>query len=109
MGSAVMTRWMLLGALLALGCRRGPDPKYVTAPDGREMIVYRCRTMAQCYEVAGDLCPNGYRVLDAGSHYETNAAANALESYGAAVQQRPAVTYFEHVGEVAIRCRPNGV
>jgi|SRR5688572_4691021 len=109
MGSAVMIRWLLVGALALASCRRGPDPKYVTGPDGREMIVYRCRTMAQCYETAGELCPNGYRVIDAGAHYEPNAAANALETWGAGMQGRPAVTYFEHVGDVAIRCRPYGV
>lgn len=49
----------------------------VTGPDGRPALVLRCGVHDdRCYEKAGELCPNGYNILDQASGFAVVPTAN---------------------------------
>lgn len=57
---------MLVASLLG-GCGT-IDPKIMAGPNAKPAYSMQCsgmgRTLEACYEKAGELCPNGYSVLD---------------------------------------------
>jgi hypothetical protein len=70
-----MPRLTLLALLVAVACG-GPRYRRIVAPDGRDAGLLECKTVADCYDEAGDLCPQGYRVLDGEQHQEIASAPN---------------------------------
>lgn len=54
--------------LLVAGCAVPIKPEPFTGPSGRQAYTMACsgmgRTLAQCYQKAGELCPSGYNIVD---------------------------------------------
>lgn len=56
--------------LLLAGCM-AIDPHQFVGPNGNTAYSMRCsgmgRTLEACYDKAGELCPNGYTIVDSSS------------------------------------------
>jgi hypothetical protein len=74
--------------LSAVGCAE-VSPQPMSGPDGRQAYSMRCsgfgRTLEACYAKAGEICPNGYEVVDRATG--TVAVPTATGSLMAAPQQ----------------------
>lgn len=62
----------LVGLSLLLASCLHVAPIRFKGPNGREAYSMECsgagRTLAECYNVAGKICPNGYDIIDRGSN-----------------------------------------
>jgi hypothetical protein len=89
MGRSLRLLILLVAALLACG-GGGPSYRRVAAPDGGPLCgLLECKSLAECYEAAGELCPRGYRVLDGEQHQEIKTVPNLGDAYQASAQKRP--------------------
>jgi len=70
------------------------------------------RSASNCYEEAGDVCPNGFDVLDAqgqrGAVAFTNSTANAYGSANGATAYGSSTTTLvpTYKGSMLVRCHP---
>lgn len=60
---ASMKKIVLVLAVLAVSAC-GTRTTKVIAPDGQPALAMRCKTLAHCFEAAGQQCPNGYDRID---------------------------------------------
>jgi len=64
-------RFSILLALLLLVSCASIEPKEFKGPNGRTAYSMRCsgmgRTLDDCYKTAGEVCPNGYDIIDRAS------------------------------------------
>jgi hypothetical protein len=84
--------------LLVLGaCAETPGPRFhnVTGPDGYYWQAIECASDTACYEGAGQLCPDGYHVLDKSGHVEVEGA-----SY-----KGTGVVASHYEGTIVVRCK----
>jgi hypothetical protein len=83
----------LVGALV--GCHASHDQ--VRGPDGTtDWYSIECkRNQGNCYEEAGDVCPNGYDIADAGGHSGTYVHAD----------QSGVVAVPTYRGHMLIKCK----
>lgn len=85
---------VIVAALLAVGCVP-IEPTAFRGPNGGAAFVMQCsgmgRTLEACYQKAGELCPNGYNVVDA----RTGTAAVGNSGWMVAAPQR----------SLAVECR----
>lgn len=72
--NARKTLALVIASVAVAGCVHVSE---VTGPDGKPALVLRCGTHDErCYEKAGDLCPNGYDILDQASGFAIVPTAN---------------------------------
>lgn len=67
MGS-LARRAVLVGVSVLICTSCANEPTRITGPSGRDAYTLRChgmgRTLEKCYQKAGELCPNGYNLID---------------------------------------------
>ena len=84
-------RFVLLGAAVALtGCATSSE---TVLPSGAHGYSINCSgaamTWAQCYEKAGSLCPNGYKIVEQeGQTPGTTVGATPSALYGTPIVDR---------------------
>jgi hypothetical protein len=63
-----MKKLLILSAFLT-ACAVNPEP--FIGPDGKQSYYMRCsgagRSIPQCFQKAGELCPQGYTIIDRSS------------------------------------------
>ena len=64
-------RILMIGLLLLLTSCASVQPREFRGPNGRTAYSMRCsgmgRTLDDCYQKAGELCPAGYDIVDRAS------------------------------------------
>ena len=62
--------WIIIGCLLFPGCA-SVEPVKFKGPNGKVAYSMRCsgmgRTLEACYQKAGEVCPDGYTIVDRSS------------------------------------------
>lgn len=101
-------RGVLLTVLpvLLTACHTGYDPSWqrTVSPSGRPAFVLECSRTAWCIELAGDLCPRGYTVLQAGSEHDYDPQAQVRQNVGAAMAKAWPAYMGHEVRFAAIEC-----
>lgn len=88
-------RAVALATLVGLAAGCGASSSQVKGPDGQEWYAVKCRrSQSNCYEEAGEVCPNGYAVGDA-----TQRQGAAVYASGGTLVGGTTFT-----GEMLIRC-----
>ncbi len=66
-----MTRIAIAVACATVAACASIDPKSFSGPNGKPAYSMRCsgmgRTLDACYQKAGEVCPNGYNIIDRSS------------------------------------------
>ena len=68
--------------LLLSGCM-GVSPVKINGPSGKTAYSMKCsgmgRTLEDCYVKAGEICPNGYQIVDRASGYAQIGSIGAMQ------------------------------
>lgn len=96
----------LLAAVLLLGCERAYDPSWtrIRTQSGRPGFVVECRRTPGCVEMAGDVCPNGYRVLETGRDNDYDPQQQRAENALAAMSNRWPANMGKSIGYAIVEC-----
>ena len=58
---------ILFVSAMLVGCGFTGYVKPVMTPSGRGYAISYCDDLSECYQVASEVCPHGYQVIDRGS------------------------------------------
>lgn len=74
---------MSYGGLFFLTACMGVSPVKMTGPNGKAAYSMKCsgmgRTLEDCYLKAGEICPNGYVIVDRASGYAQIGSIGAMQ------------------------------
>lgn len=68
-------KYSIVFVILLIGCGRSKITE-VRAPNGKSAFAIECRKATDCYQLAGEACPYGYRKIEGNSASEFNAFAS---------------------------------
>ena len=93
-------------SLLFGACHTGYDPswEHTVSPSGRPAFILECSRTAWCIELAGDLCPRGYTVLQAGSEHDYDPQAQVRQNVGASIAKTWPAYMGHDVRYASIEC-----
>src|SRR6516225_3374132 len=98
-----MTRRLVAvaAAVLVVGCyqRKLATSDMVVTPDGTHGWTVTCRRADYCYQLAGQDCPDGYRIIDSSAQEESSG--RYLSTLGTTSAQYRSGTYIT----LLIACR----
>lgn len=96
----------LLVLLLLAGCSRAYDPSWtrIRTQSGRPGFIVECRRTPGCVEMAGDVCPHGYRVLETGRDADYDPREQRAENALAAMANRWPAHMGKSIGYAIVEC-----
>ena len=81
-----MKKLLILATLTITGCTTTPPEKIVT-PDGNEGYSIKCGAGPDnCYTIAGELCPDGYNVIDRSNNASTASTGDTYPMYSMGIE-----------------------
>jgi len=88
-----MKRLSIILVAVSLASCAAIEPKQFIGPNGKTAYSMRCsgmgRTLDACYQKAGEVCPNGYNIIDRASGtvaVPVNGSIMAAPQYNLAIE-----------------------
>lgn len=96
----------ILAALAAVTACTRYDPSWtrIVTPEGASGYVVECSRTAGCIEMASDLCPRGYSVLDTGADVDYDPHEQQRENLSASATHRWPANMSKSVRYATITC-----